>query len=161
MIGLFLALLYAGIMSIKGLTGLVILSHSANFLFWWHLIWSIIYLIPISFLLFILTMGTTVAGVGAGYDAGKGGALVGGIVGLLLGGSLSLLAIVRFAIKRTLLVLGSYLIVKSVSFSSSVIGNGELDKQNLIIGLILLFTGFVILKPKTSTSRTTTVTTSN
>lgn len=159
MIGLFLALLYAGVMSIKGLPNLAILSQSSNFLFWWYIIWSVIQSIPVLFFLFILTLGTTAMGAGAGYDSGRNGAVLGGLIGLLLGGSLSLLAVTRFAIKRMLLILGSYLLSKSVFLDSSLIGNGQLDKQKFTIGLLLLATSLIILRPKISSTRTTSATT--
>lgn len=100
---------------------------SANFLFWWHIVWTVPWTIIMLVMSGIITFGTSAAV----SEFGKFG-LVGGLVA---GGGLSILGIAIFSLNRVLLIGGSYLISTSDGGADQF---SEFNMERLIWGLSCL-----------------------
>lgn len=133
MFGFILALLYAAWVVIFGDSApeLAYLK-SANFLFWWYMVWTIILGAFVGLFALVAMLG------GAAAGASEGGK-IGAAVGMVLGGGFSGLIVFFFAIRRAMYVGGAYLLSMAVTHGSP----WEWHIPHLLLGGLLLLVAFV------------------
>lgn len=145
MFGVFLALLAAGwkyFISHQA-AGVIFLSVT-NLLFWWYVITSSI-LLAISLVVYLILIATgTVGGAASGAALGdtKGG-VIGGVLGFFGAGALSIISLVKFIVKKAVLIFGVYLLHHSLIITDGLM---EWNMGNVIIGGALFTIGLVINK---------------
>ncbi len=136
MLGIIVAILYAGICFIGGTSLVVVYAGATNFLFYWYIVTSCIVGLIVGIAILIVLLGGTVVGT-------ESGGVLGGLLGFLVGGAISVLILIVTCISRGLLIGGAYLLhtayVAGGSFS-------DFDHTKLIFGGIMLSIGLIMSK---------------
>lgn len=143
MLGLALATLYVGwkyLMNGDAPLEPAFLS-AARFLYGWYWGWAIGGGIFIGAVALLVVPAMTANGARAGGTAG-------GLVGFILGGGISTLLIVGFAVRNGLLLVGSYLLMHAGRPDQTF---AEFTTKNLVIGAVLIAVGLLAFRSKSET----------
>lgn len=137
MFGLILAVLYVAYQLIFGngqMSTEDAFLNASHFLFWWYVVVYAI-LVPLVAAVCVLV---PVAGAAAGSQ--KVGGAAGAFGGFLLGGGVSILLLVLFAIRVTMFVGGAYLLMTSGEYGATW---GDFSVAKMVTGGILLLVGIL------------------
>jgi len=159
MIGLFMAVLYFvwKMFFDSDMSTEIGFLNASGFLFYWHLVWTIIFGIIIGLIALGVTGLMSLVGLGTGLAASEelapqhsGKSMLFGLIGgAIFGGSLTAKAVLGFMVKRALLLLGAYLMWTSGTAEMSF---AEFDLLKLGIGAVLLLIGTIWSKKKSSSN---------
>jgi hypothetical protein len=130
MLGLIFTIIFSVIMALSGSQTEIVYTTMSNFLFHWYVWSTIVFIIIIIIPIFLFYLGLSEIS-----DSLKKTQLG------ILGGTISIIILVRIIIERGLLILGSYLFILA--------GSGiAFDYSKLILGFIVLMIGLIIRTKK-------------